>query len=174
MQTHQICEFKIGVLQYLAYFLRRTVPLRNRFHPDYRRTDDTAAFLQRRSALHPPMPMRSIRKLSLPAIKLMQAIRYLRCRQSLDQYHIESQQLPEFPRNHDTGKAVGRVVQIVAESVLSDTEQLPNDERVASAVAPAGVAGFVKQRIDIPNDGDAVETMFVREDCAPMSERLLF
>ena len=102
--------------------------------------------------------MRSIRKLSLPAIKLMQAIRYLRCRQSLDQYHIESQQLPEFPRNHDTGKAVGRVVQIVAESVLSDTEQLPNDERVASAVAPAGVAGFVKQRIDIPNDGDAVET----------------
>ena len=87
----------------------------------------------------------------------MQAIRYLRCRQSLDQYHIESQQLPEFPRNHDTGKAVGRVVQIVAESVLSDTEQLPNDER-----------------IDIPNDGDAVETMFVREDCAPMSERLLF
>ena len=44
MQTHQICEFKIGVLQYLAYFLRRTVPLRNRFHPDCRRTDDTAAF----------------------------------------------------------------------------------------------------------------------------------
>ena len=118
------------------------------------------------------MPMRSIRKLSLPAMKLMQAIRYLRCRQSLDQYHIESQQLPEFPRNHDTGKTVGRVVQIVAESVLSDTEQLPNDERVASAVAPAGVAGFVKQRIDIPSD--AVETMFVREDCAPMSERLLF
>ncbi|MFQ8827984.1 MAG: hypothetical protein ACLR76_12030, partial [Alistipes sp.] len=54
--------------------------------------------------------------------------------QLLYQQHIESQQLPEFPRNHDTGKAVGRVVQIVAESVLSDTEQLPNDERVASAV----------------------------------------
>ena len=51
MQTHQICEFKIGVLQYLAYFLRRTVPLRNRFHPDCQRTDDTAAFLQRRSAI---------------------------------------------------------------------------------------------------------------------------
>ena len=57
------------------------------------------------------------------------------------------------------------VAQIVAACALSDSAKSLRNERMASFVASARVAGFVKQRVHIAGDRHAVEIVFILHEC---------
>ena len=57
------------------------------------------------------------------------------------------------------------VAQIVAACALSDSAKSLRNERMASFVASARVAGFVKQRVHIAGDRHAVEVVFILHEC---------